>query len=66
MLVQNQGLAGKGWYDLGTKKIDEDTQRDLQFLQLRSYVDPKKFMKRQDALSKYIEVFPSVFQRFNA
>jgi len=37
--------------------VDEDTEMDLQFLQLRNYTDPKKFMKKSDGeLPKHFEV----------
>jgi hypothetical protein len=54
---QASETAGDKWFKLGTKDVDEDTQMDLQFLQLRNFTDPKKFMKQKELeIPKHFEV----------
>lgn len=37
--------AGKGWFNMERSSQDADFRRDIKVIQLRNYLDPKKFYK---------------------
>lgn len=37
--------AGRGWYNMERSSHDADFKRDVKIIQLRNYLDPKKFYK---------------------
>lgn len=34
---------GKGWFDLQPAKLDEELKRDIKIIQMRNYLDPKRY-----------------------
>lgn len=48
--------AGKNWFDLKSPEITPELKRDLQLLSMRHVLDPKRFYKKSDALSKHFAV----------
>jgi hypothetical protein len=40
--------AGKGWFDLRPLEMDESIKRDIKVIQMRNYMDPKRFYKNPD------------------
>ena len=49
---------GKEWYDMPAPEMTEERQRDLELLQMRHVLDPKRFYKKNnsDALPKYFQI----------
>ena len=39
---------GKGWFDLRPLELDESVKRDLKVIQMRNFLDPKRFYKNPD------------------
>ena len=39
---------GMGWFDLRPLELDESVKRDLKVIQMRNYLDPKRFYKNPD------------------
>lgn len=48
--------AGKDWFGLKRPEITPELKRDLQILNMRHVIDPKRFYKKSDTLSKYFAV----------
>ncbi|XP_042213750.1 uncharacterized protein LOC121860610 [Homarus americanus] len=48
---------GPGWYDMKAPELTEEVKRDLEVLQMRSVLDPKKHYKNRD-----MKVLPKYFQ----
>lgn len=51
--------AGKGWFDMPAPSITPELKKDLEILQLRHVMDPKRHFKRSGkskALPKYFQV----------
>ncbi|XP_969663.3 deoxynucleotidyltransferase terminal-interacting protein 2 [Tribolium castaneum] len=48
---------GKKWYGLPATEMTEEVKRDLEILQMRSVLDPKRFYKKND-----LKVLPKYFQ----
>jgi hypothetical protein len=47
---------GKGWFDMEPMKLDEKLKRDLKIIQMRNYLDPKRFYKNPDRNGKILHV----------
>ena len=49
---------GKGWYNMPAPEMTEEKKNDLEVLQMRKALDPKRFYKKTDirALPKYFQV----------
>lgn len=45
----DRGL-GKGWFDLKPLEMNDNLRRDLKIIQMRNYLDPKRFYKNPDKL----------------
>ena len=48
---------GSGWFDMKAPEMTEEVKRDLEVLQMRNAIDPKKFYKKNDR-----NVLPKFFQ----
>ncbi|XP_044270859.1 deoxynucleotidyltransferase terminal-interacting protein 2-like [Tribolium madens] len=48
---------GKKWYGLPATEMTEEVKRDLEILQMRAVLDPKRFYKKND-----LKVLPKYFQ----
>lgn len=49
---------GKDWFGMKAPELTEETKRDLEVLQMRGVLDPKRFYKKNDsaALPKYFQI----------
>ena len=47
---------GKGWYDIKPMEMDEKLKRDMKLIELRNYMDPKRFYKRADKPGKIVGI----------
>ena len=54
-----RNTAGPEWFHMQTPELTPEVERDLRMIRLRAYMDPKKFMKRDDYASKKL---PEHFQ----
>ncbi|RZC38928.1 deoxynucleotidyltransferase terminal-interacting protein 2 [Asbolus verrucosus] len=54
---QAELTKGKKWYGLPATEMTEEVKRDLEVLQMRSVLDPKRFYKKND-----LKVLPKYFQ----
>ena len=50
--VAKPTTVGKGWFDLEPLKMDEKLKRDIKVIQMRNYLDPKRFYKNPDRVGK--------------
>ena len=48
---------GSDWFDMKAPEVTEEVKRDLEVLQMRNAIDPKKFYKKNDR-----NVLPKFFQ----
>mmetsp|Transcript_20020 Transcript_20020/g.19322 ORF Transcript_20020/g.19322 Transcript_20020/m.19322 type:complete len:319 (+) Transcript_20020:69-1025(+) len=48
--------VGKGWFDFQPLVIDEKIKRDIKMIQMRNYLDPKRFYKNPDKMGKVLHV----------
>ena len=48
--------VGKGWFDMKPMKVDEKLKRDIKIIQMRNYLDPKRFYKNPDKIGKVLHV----------
>jgi hypothetical protein len=57
MRAQRQETAGKGWFGMARPEMTEELKQELKVLQLRGYVDPKRFYKKsQSKTPEYFEI----------
>ncbi|XP_060523679.1 deoxynucleotidyltransferase terminal-interacting protein 2 [Cylas formicarius] len=54
---EREKTKGKKWFGLPATEITEDVKLDLEILQMRSVLDPKRFYKKND-----LKVLPKYFQ----
>jgi len=47
---------GKGWFDIAPAKLDEGLRADMKVVQMRNYLDPKRFYKNPDKMKSVIGV----------
>lgn len=47
---------GKGWFDLEPAVMDETLKRDIKMIQMRNYIDPKRFYKNPDKSKAVLHV----------
>lgn len=52
--------AGKNWFDMPVGKLTEENKKDLRLLQMRSFLDPKRFYKQK--VGKRHKKMPKFFQ----
>lgn len=48
--------AGKGWFDVPEVEIDDDLKRDIQLIEMRGALDPKRFYKNTDKIRHIVGV----------
>ena len=48
--------VGKGWFDMKPMTVDEKLKRDIKIIQMRNYLDPKRFYKNPDKIGKVLHV----------
>lgn len=53
-LSKPENSLGRGWFDLAPMKLDEKLKRDIKAIQMRNYMDPKRFYKNPDKLGKIL------------
>ncbi|KAK9871297.1 hypothetical protein WA026_011566 [Henosepilachna vigintioctopunctata] len=55
---EREKTKGSKWFGLGAPEITEEVKRDLEILQMRSVLDPKRFYKKNDnkVLPKYFQI----------
>jgi hypothetical protein len=54
--VARPETVGKGWFDFEPLVIDEKIKRDIKMIQMRNYLDPKRFYKNPDKMGKVLHV----------
>ena len=54
--VAKPETVGKGWFDMKPMKVDEKLKRDIKIIQMRNYLDPKRFYKNPDKIGKVLHV----------
>merc|ERR1719158_2353729 len=49
---------GSDWFDMKAPEMTEEVKRDLEVLQMRNAIDPKRFYKKNDrsVLPKYFQI----------
>lgn len=47
---------GKGWFDFKPIDLDENLKRDIKIIQMRNYLDPKRFYKNPDKIQNVVHV----------
>ncbi|KAJ3660363.1 hypothetical protein Zmor_004814 [Zophobas morio] len=55
---ESELTKGKKWYGLPATEMTDEVKRDLEILQMRSVLDPKRFYKKNDSkvLPKYFQI----------
>lgn len=48
--------TGKGWFDIEPLEMDEKLKKDVKMIQLRNYMDPKRFYKNPDKVGQVLHV----------
>lgn len=48
--------VGKGWFDMVPMKVDENLKRDIQMIQMRNVLDPKRFYKNPDKIKNPLHI----------
>ncbi|XP_012279219.1 deoxynucleotidyltransferase terminal-interacting protein 2 [Orussus abietinus] len=54
---EREKTKGKAWFNLPATEVTEEVKRDLEIIQMRSVLDPKRFYKKND-----LKVIPKYFQ----
>lgn len=56
--LERNTTGGKDWYNIKSPELTEEVERDLNILQMRSILDPKRFYKHNDrqAIPKHFQV----------
>eukprot|EP01038_Epipyxis_sp_PR26KG_P005375 gene5375-7453_t len=47
---------GKGWFNIEPLKMTESLQRDIKMIEMRNYMDPKRFYKNPDKIKHILHV----------
>ena len=55
---EREKTKGKDWYNMPALELNEERKRDLELLQMRGVLDPKRFYKKNsvDTIPKYFQV----------
>merc|ERR1712002_345264 len=55
---EREKTKGAGWFDMPALEMTEERKRDLELLQMRGAIDPKRFYKKSDnrGLPKYFQI----------
>lgn len=51
-IIQDKQTAGSDWFDLPKTQLTPELKRDLQLLQMRSVLDPKRHYKKESGKAK--------------
>ena len=56
--IEREKTKGKDWYNMSAPEMTEERQRDLELLQMRHVLDPKRFYKKNNSenLPKYFQI----------
>ena len=57
---EREKTVGKKWFDMPALELTEERKRDLELLQMRGVLDPKRFYKKsaqEEKIPKYFQVF---------
>ena len=56
--LEREKTKGAAWYGMSAPELTEETKRDLEVLQMRNALDPKRFYKKNDhkELPKYFQL----------
>jgi len=55
--LERERTKGGGWFDMKAPEMTEELKRDLEIIQMRSALDPKRFYKKPDSeLPKYFQI----------
>lgn len=56
--AERDKTKGSDWYDMKAPEMTEEVKRDLEILQMRNAIDPKRFYKKNDrtVLPKYFQI----------
>ena len=54
--LRKKKTLGKGWFDMEPVVMDEALKRDVKMIQLRNYMDPKRFYKNPDKSKAVLHV----------
>ena len=62
--AEREKTKGDNWFGMKAPEVTEETRRELEVLQMRSALDPKRFYKKNDlkVLPKYFQVRKQVFK----
>jgi len=55
-LTGKKATLGKGWFDLQPMEMDDSLKRDIQMIQMRNYMDPKRFYKNPDKVGPILHI----------
>jgi len=47
---------GRGWFDMEPAVLDDNLKRDMKMIQMRNYIDPKRFYKNPDKSKAVLHV----------
>lgn len=61
--AEREKTKGDAWFGMKAPEVTEETRRELEVLQMRSALDPKRFYKKNDlkVLPKYFQVRTQIF-----
>merc|ERR1711915_540020 len=56
--IEREKTKGKDWYNMSAPEMSEEKQRDLELIQMRHVLDPKRFYKKNKSenLPKYFQI----------
>ena len=57
--AEREKTLGKKWHDMPALELTEERKKDLELLQMRGALDPKRFYKKsaqEEKLPKYFQV----------
>ena len=56
--AEREKTKGSDWFDMKAPEMTEEVKRDLEILQMRNAIDPKRFYKKNDrtVLPKYFQI----------
>ena len=54
--TKKEKTLGKGWFDMKPASLDASMKGDLKMVEMRNYLDPKRFYKNPDKIKKVLHV----------
>ena len=52
--TKKEKTLGKGWFDMKTMGMDNTLKADIKMVEMRNYLDPKRFYKNPDKIRKVL------------